>query len=96
MQDVMVSNRGMEQAFRIDESKVRSHVDRVVVQSVEDTLNGLLNAEAEALCQAKRYERTDARRDTRSGHYQRKLQTKAGEVTLKVPILRRGYAGSTL
>ena len=88
MQDVTVSSRGMEQAFKIDESKVRSHVDRVVVQSVEDTLNGLLNAEAEALCQARRYERTDARRDTRSGHYQRKLQTKAGEVTLKVPRLR--------
>ncbi len=88
MRDVSGSSRGMEQAFRIDEAKVRSHVDQVVVQSVEETLNGLLNAEAEALCQARRYERTDVRRDTRAGHYQRKLQTKAGELTLKVPRLR--------
>ena len=31
----------------------------------------------------------EARRDQRSGSYDRKLQTKAGEVTLKVPKLRR-------
>ena len=36
-----------------------------------------------------RYERTAARRDRRSGSYDRKLQTRAGEVTLKVPKLRR-------
>ncbi len=35
-----------------------------------------------------RYERTAERTDTRAGHYTRKLQTKAGEVTLKVPRLR--------
>ena len=31
----------------------------------------------------KRHERTEARRDTRAGHYERNLETKAGEVTLK-------------
>ena len=31
----------------------------------------------------------EARRDTRAGSYERALQTKAGEVTLKVPKLRR-------
>jgi transposase-like protein len=34
---------------------------------------------------AHRYERTEARRDTRAGPYERKLHTKAGEVRLKVP-----------
>jgi putative transposase len=34
------------------------------------------------------YERSAARRDTRAGHYERNLQTKAGEVRLKVPKLR--------
>jgi len=48
----------------------------------------MLEAEAERLCNAGRYERTAARRDQRSGSYDRKLQTKAGEVTLKVPKLR--------
>lgn len=38
---------------------------------------------------ADRYERTDHRRDYRSGHYERKLHTRSGEVTLKVPKLRK-------
>jgi transposase-like protein len=46
-------------------------------------------AEADRLCNAGRYERTEARRDQRSGSYDRKLQTKAGEVRLKVPKLRQ-------
>jgi transposase-like protein len=60
----------------------------VVRTSVEETLNGLLEAEADELCGAKRYERSVERVDTRSGHYERKFQTKAGEVTLQVPRLR--------
>ncbi len=52
------------------------------------TLNGLLEADTKALCGTGRYERTNARRDTRAGSYARKLQTKAGEVTLKAPRLR--------
>ena len=73
---------------QVDESKIRGHVDKVVRTSVEETLNGLLDAEADALCNAQRYERTADRVDTRSGSYDRKLQTKAGEVKLKVPRLR--------
>jgi hypothetical protein len=42
-------------------------------------LNALLDAEADRLCNAQRYERSAARRDTRAGHYERNLQTKAGE-----------------
>ena len=57
--------------------------------TVEETLNALLDAEADQLCSAGRYERSEARQDTRAGHYERKLQTKAGEVTLKMPKLRR-------
>jgi transposase-like protein len=55
---------------------------------VEETLNGMLDAEADRLCRAARYERTADRVDTRAGSYERKLQTKAGEVKLKVPRLR--------
>jgi len=72
----------------VDEAQVRGHVDEVVRSSVEATLNGLLDAEADDLCRAKRYQRTEDRADTRAGSYDRKLQTKAGEVTLKVPRLR--------
>ena len=89
MTDDVTSNDGpFQRAFRIDEAQVRGHVDRVVRESVEQTLNGMLDAEAEQLCGAGKYERTDARKDTRAGSYKRKLHTKAGEVTLKVPRLR--------
>lgn len=72
----------------VDERELRAHVSEVVRQSVEETLNGLLDAEAEELCRAKRYERNAARASTRAGHYERDLQTKAGTVQLKVPKLR--------
>src|SRR5262249_55344904 len=54
-----------------------------------ETLNALLDAEADRLCNAQRYERSEARRDTRAGHYERGLHTMAGEVRLRVPKLRQ-------
>ena len=74
--------------IRIDDERVRDHLGRIVRGTVEETLNAMLEAEADRLCNAERYERTQARRDQRSGSYERKLQTKAGQVTLKVPKLR--------
>lgn len=74
--------------IRVDEQELRGHLDEVVRTSVEETLNSILDAEADRLCQAKRYERSADRVDTRAGSYERKLVTKAGEVKLKVPRLR--------
>jgi transposase-like protein len=73
---------------QIDEGRIRAHLDEVVRSTVEETLNGLLDAEADHLCGAKRYERSADRKDTRAGSYERHLQTKAGEVTVTVPKLR--------
>src|SRR4026207_1682666 len=73
----------------IDDERIKSHLDRGVRGSVEETLNALLDAEADGLCNAQRYERSEARRDTRAGHYERNLQTKASEVRLRVPKLRQ-------
>ena len=78
----------MSQVIQIDEGKIQEHLGEVVRSTVEETLNAMLDAEADRLCRAERYERTEARKDTRAGSYQRQLQTKAGEVTLKVPKLR--------
>ena len=75
--------------IQIDEEQIHQHLGNLVRGTVEETLNKLLDAEADQLCNAARYERTDARKDTRAGHYQRKLHTKAGEVTLNVPKLRQ-------
>ena len=80
MADITETDCGMKNVFKIDDAQVRGHVDKVVRERVEQTLNGLLAAQAKQLCGAGKYERTDARRDTRAGSYQRKLQTKAGEV----------------
>jgi putative transposase len=74
---------------QLDAEQLRSHVDEVVRGTVEETLNALLDAEADTLCGAKRYERSADRVDTRAGHYERQLHTKAGEVTLTVPRLRK-------
>ena len=73
---------------QIDEGRIQAHLDEVVRATVEETLNGLLDAEADRLCGARKYERTEGRKDTRAGSYDRHLQTKAGEVTLTVPKLR--------
>ena len=78
----------LEKVIQIDEDRIHQHLGELVRGTVEETLNKLLDAEAEQLCNAARYERTEARKDTRAGHYKRSLQTKAGEVTLRVPKLR--------
>jgi transposase-like protein len=79
----------LSQIIRIDEAKVSGHLNDLVRKTVQETLNEMLDVEAQALCNAQRYERTEARKDCRAGFYQRKLQTQAGEVELKVPKLRQ-------
>jgi hypothetical protein len=73
---------------QIDEGRIQAHLDEVVRSTVEETLNELLDAEADELCGSWKYEHTDGRKDTRAGIYDRRLQTKAGDVTLTVPKLR--------
>ncbi len=82
-------SKKLGKVIQIDEEQIHQHLGNLVRGTVEETLNKLLDAEADQLCNAARYERTDARKDTRAGHYQRKLHTKAGEVTLNVPKLRQ-------
>lgn len=84
--DTTVALKG---AIEVNEQQLRSHIDEAVRGSVEETLNTLLDAEADAQCRAHRYEHSPERLDTRAGHYERKLETQAGEVTLKVPRLRK-------
>jgi putative transposase len=92
VQDTKSERAGKEaktgQIIRIEQEQLTNHLDRVVRSTVEQTLNALLDAEADRLCQAGKYERTESRKNTRAGHYKRKLETRAGEVHLKVPKLR--------
>ena len=78
---------GLGKVIAIDEAQVEAHVGELVRGSVEATLNSLLDAEAERLCNARRYERTEGRRDTRAGHYERSLHTKAGPVAHEAAVM---------
>jgi putative transposase len=58
---------GLSNVIRIDDERVRDHLGRIVRGTVEETLNAMLEAEADQLCNAGRYERhgaTSARRVT--------------------------------
>lgn len=79
----------MEKIVQVNEEVVRNQLGELVRGSVEETLNSLLDAEADRMCQAQRYEHSEERVDTRAGHYERGLQTRVGEVTLRIPKLRR-------
>src|SRR6478672_7344008 len=75
--------------IEINEGEFKDHLGEMVRTTVEETLNSMLDAEADELCGAKKFERSADRVDTRAGHYERSLHTKAGEVKLKVPKLRK-------
>lgn len=83
-------NKGVKpgQIIRIEQDQLTRHLDKVVRGTVEETLNALPDAEADRLCQASRYERTQKRQDTRAGYYKRNLAPQAGPVQLQVPKLR--------
>ena len=70
---------------QFNEEIFKGQIKELVRGSVEETLNELLEAEAQKLTQAARYERSKARQGYRSGHYDRKLTTTSGDVTFHVP-----------
>jgi len=74
--------------IQLNEGAIKEELSTLVRDTVEKTLNELLDQEADRLTNARRYERSEDRVDTRAGHYDRKLLTKAGEVNLKMPKLR--------
>ena len=66
--------------IQINEEQIKDHPGEMVRGTVEKTLNEMLEQEADQLTGAGRYERTAGRKDTRAGHYQRNLETKAATV----------------
>ena len=62
----------------------------LVRDAVRLVLQELIEAEATGAIGAGRYERTDARVTERNGHRARLLATRAGDVELKIPKLRKG------
>ena len=77
-----------EPIVTLNEESLRSDLRELVRKTVEDTLNGLLEAEADELVGAERHERTAEREAYRAGHYDRGLTTSSGEVTIHMPKLK--------
>lgn len=73
---------------QLNEEAIKGELKELVRNSVEETLNGLLEQEAQQLTNAARYERSEERQGYRSGHYSRNLTTTSGDVSLKVPKLK--------
>jgi transposase-like protein len=74
--------------IQLNEGVIKEELKDLVRKSVEETLNELLDSEAEALTNAGKYERTADRAGYRSGHYDRNLTTTSGDVNLKIPKLK--------
>jgi transposase-like protein len=82
------SDRNLNNVIKINEAQIQEHLGQMVRSTVEETLNAMLDAEADQLCNAQKYERSDKRANGRAGHYQRNFHTKAGDVQLNIPKLR--------
>lgn len=77
-----------ENIIQLNEELIKNNLKDLVRNSVEETLNALLDHEADELVNASKYERTEDRKGYRSGHYDRNFTTTSGDVTLHVPKLK--------
>ena len=63
------------QVIQNEEARIKDHLGEMVRGTVEEALNAMLDAEADQLCGAGRYERNEGRKDTRAGRqYSRKWE----------------------
>jgi len=77
-----------KEIIQFDQAMFETKLDTMVRKKVERIVNAMLDAEADEIANAARYERTGERKAYRAGHYERKLTAKAGRLALKVPKLK--------
>ena len=77
-----------KEIIQFDQAMFETKLDTMVREKVERIVNAMLDAEADEITNAARYERTGERKAYRAGHYERKLTAKAGRLALKVPKLK--------
>ena len=77
-----------KEIIQFDQAMFESKLDVMVREKVERIVNAMLDAEADEIANAARFERSDGRRAYRAGHYERSLTAKAGRLELKVPKLK--------
>lgn len=77
-----------ENIIQIDQHMLETRLDRLVTQKVTEILNAMLDAEADEIAGASRYERSGGWKAYRADHYERRITAKAGTLELKVPKLK--------
>lgn len=77
-----------EHIIQIDQNLLETRLDRLIAEKMTQILNAMLDAEADEIANAARYERNGERKAYRAGHYERSLTAKAGRLELKVPKLK--------
>ena len=70
----MSDEKPMGQVIQIDEARIRDHLGEMVRCRVEETLNAMLDAEADQLCGAGRYKQPGA-----AGHSSWQLRSDAAD-----------------
>ena len=74
--------------IQLNQDLIHNELKDLVKNSIEETLNAMLDAEADKLVNAERYARDEQRKGYRAGHYERSFTTTSGDVTLKMPKLK--------
>ena len=77
-----------DKIIQFDDAMFESKLDAMIKTKVEDIVNAMLDAEADEITNAARYERKTGRKAFRAGHYERGLTAKVGRLELKVPKLK--------
>ena len=77
-----------KEIIQFDQAMFESKLDRMVREKVEQTIDLMLDAEADEIANAARYERSGDRKAFRAGHYDRHLTAKAGGLSLSIPKLK--------
>jgi len=77
-----------KEIIQFDQAMFESKLDRMVREKVEQIVNQMLDAEADEIANASRYERTGGRKAYRAGHYDRRVVAKAGSLDLRIPKLK--------
>ena len=77
-----------KEIIQFDDAMFESKLDAMIKTKVEDIVNAMLDAEADEITNAARYERKTGRKAFRAGHYERGLTAKVGRLELKVPKLK--------
>lgn len=81
----------LSQVIQIDEGKVQVHLGEVVRSTVEETLNAMLDAEADRLCHAEHYNQIDA-----SANVRKTLDSTITNVYPRSPVCEMSRANSSL